>query len=411
MNFDTFISHSSKDKPIADAICQSLEASGVMCWIAPRNIIGGEKWEQAIKRGIEQSSSMVLVLTSSSNASNEVLKEIVLAVEARIPIIPFRVDNISPSDSLGSYISAQQWLDAFNPPLEKHIDELSDSLCRLLHITKRTGISTRASELFVTEDWIFYDLVPDGEKGSATVDAVSVVGTTWMTEKGILVIYHLDGIYPSKTAFLNLGRKENRIRWVYSSPVGQAITRIAWSGSFLFVEQMVPRSGGDPQRILVDLKTGVEVPTFEHIDLGELGWRKIRDFHPLRGDSTSIHVDGRILEMATQKAPFVRIRWISPDSDIDIVSPVSYPLMGSYVMIACHDLSLHCLLVSADHAELHPELNWYAIERHAVEGYGLLVKCNGCNAITEYNPRDGENPGSKCPACGQREPIFSLYGW
>jgi TIR domain-containing protein len=30
-----FISHSSKDKATADAICQRLEADGIKCWIAP----------------------------------------------------------------------------------------------------------------------------------------------------------------------------------------------------------------------------------------------------------------------------------------------------------------------------------------------------------------------------------------
>jgi hypothetical protein len=39
MAHDVFISHSSEDKPAADAVCAILEESEVRCWIAPR--IGG----------------------------------------------------------------------------------------------------------------------------------------------------------------------------------------------------------------------------------------------------------------------------------------------------------------------------------------------------------------------------------
>ena len=42
MAHDVFISHSSKDKPIADAICANLEGTGIRCWIAPRDIAPSE---------------------------------------------------------------------------------------------------------------------------------------------------------------------------------------------------------------------------------------------------------------------------------------------------------------------------------------------------------------------------------
>jgi TIR domain len=34
-----FISHSSKDRATADAICTHLESAGIKCWIAPRDSI------------------------------------------------------------------------------------------------------------------------------------------------------------------------------------------------------------------------------------------------------------------------------------------------------------------------------------------------------------------------------------
>ena len=41
MAHDAFISYSSKDKTIADAVCARLEARGIRCWIAPRDVRPG----------------------------------------------------------------------------------------------------------------------------------------------------------------------------------------------------------------------------------------------------------------------------------------------------------------------------------------------------------------------------------
>ncbi len=39
--FDVFISYSSDDKLIADAICAELESRRIRCWIAPRDALPG----------------------------------------------------------------------------------------------------------------------------------------------------------------------------------------------------------------------------------------------------------------------------------------------------------------------------------------------------------------------------------
>ena len=47
---DVMISYSSKDKNIADAICNRLESVGIRVWIAPRDIVGGESYPSAISK-------------------------------------------------------------------------------------------------------------------------------------------------------------------------------------------------------------------------------------------------------------------------------------------------------------------------------------------------------------------------
>jgi TIR domain len=70
MPHDVFISHSSKDKLTADAVCDRLESAGIRCWIAPRDIIPGEGWSEAILRGI--GACRVMVLVSSENATSHI---------------------------------------------------------------------------------------------------------------------------------------------------------------------------------------------------------------------------------------------------------------------------------------------------------------------------------------------------
>ncbi|MFP4660789.1 MAG: TIR domain-containing protein [Halanaerobiales bacterium] len=38
MAHDVFISYSTRDKHVADAVCNALEYNKIRCWIAPRDI-------------------------------------------------------------------------------------------------------------------------------------------------------------------------------------------------------------------------------------------------------------------------------------------------------------------------------------------------------------------------------------
>lgn len=46
-NHDVFISYSSKDKKVADAIVADMEQHNIRCWYAPRDIRPGDEWASA----------------------------------------------------------------------------------------------------------------------------------------------------------------------------------------------------------------------------------------------------------------------------------------------------------------------------------------------------------------------------
>jgi outer membrane protein assembly factor BamB len=121
---DVFITYSTKDKPVADAVCAELENHDIRCWIAPRDVLPGEDFPKAIIKAINGSKIMVLIFSADSNSSPHVIRELTKAVSKGVIIIPFRIEDVALSESMEYLIGLPHWLDAITPPLEKHIDKL-----------------------------------------------------------------------------------------------------------------------------------------------------------------------------------------------------------------------------------------------------------------------------------------------
>jgi hypothetical protein len=130
--FDVFISHASLDKTTADAACAALEAAGIRCWIAPRDIMPGADWSAAIVEGLGLCRLLVLVFSEHANQSDQVRNEVVQAAHNGLPIIPFRIEATAPTKSLAYFVSNLHWLDALTPPLEAHIGTLVGTVRTLL---------------------------------------------------------------------------------------------------------------------------------------------------------------------------------------------------------------------------------------------------------------------------------------
>jgi TolB-like protein/Tfp pilus assembly protein PilF len=127
-----FISHSSEDKTIADTICRSLESDGIKCWIAPRDIQPGSDWTKAIMRGIEGCQVFILVFSKQANDSDHVYREVAKAFSSRLVVVPFRIEAALPTSGISYYLNTVQWLDAVNPPVDRHISTLIERVKALL---------------------------------------------------------------------------------------------------------------------------------------------------------------------------------------------------------------------------------------------------------------------------------------
>jgi hypothetical protein len=146
---DVFISYASEDKAVADAVCTFLESRSARCWIAPRDVLPGLPYGEAIIDAIRGCRIMLLVFSSKSNASPHIPKEIERAVSAGVTIIPFRIEDVMPGKSLDYFIGNVHWLDALTRPLEQHLERLAHNVQTLLsrdaEILERENSSITAS--------------------------------------------------------------------------------------------------------------------------------------------------------------------------------------------------------------------------------------------------------------------------
>jgi hypothetical protein len=193
MAFDAFISYSSLDKPTADAACAMLESLGIRCWIAPRDVMPGREYGAAIVDAIHQSRVLVLVFSSHANQSPQVGREVERAVNKGIPIVPLRIENISPTQSLEYFIGTVHWLDALTPPVESHLHRLGEAVQALLRIDAPSAdaVPSRPAPAFpiaaaaipAAAPWWRRNLIATGVAAACCV-AVAIAGTWYLKSTG-----------------------------------------------------------------------------------------------------------------------------------------------------------------------------------------------------------------------------------
>jgi len=134
MPHDVFISYAArgKDKLVADAVCAELEKQKIRCWIAPRDVPAGQSFAGSIVESIKNARVFVIVFSDNSNQSPQVLREVERAVHKGIPIVPFRIEEFTPTKDMEYFLSSTHWLDALTSPLEKHLHRLANTVRYLL---------------------------------------------------------------------------------------------------------------------------------------------------------------------------------------------------------------------------------------------------------------------------------------
>jgi adenylate cyclase len=137
MTASIFISYASRDRGIAEDICAGLERSGLHCWLASRDVPAGDNFQTAVVRAIRAARVMLLVFTAHSNNSDEVKKELALASQKRLTVIPLRLDNSAPSDAFAYELATRQWID-MSGDHDGALERLANRIASILQTPPRT---------------------------------------------------------------------------------------------------------------------------------------------------------------------------------------------------------------------------------------------------------------------------------
>lgn len=88
MPYDVFISYSRRDSVDALALAERLQAENLSVWIDQHGITGAEHWSSEIVESISNCATFLLLLSPNSIDSENVLRELMLAVDRHKRILP-----------------------------------------------------------------------------------------------------------------------------------------------------------------------------------------------------------------------------------------------------------------------------------------------------------------------------------
>ena len=114
------------------AACASLEAAGIRCWIAPRDIMPGTEYGASIVDALDRCRVLVLIFSSNANESPQLRREVEHAVSRAVPIVPVRIENVVPTKLMAYFVESVHWLDAMTPPVESHFQRLAEVVKAML---------------------------------------------------------------------------------------------------------------------------------------------------------------------------------------------------------------------------------------------------------------------------------------
>jgi hypothetical protein len=107
-----FVSHATEDAEAAGRVAACLEARGVRCWIAPRDIDPGAQYGEAIIAAIERADALLLVMSAAANGSRHVASEVSRAFSRGKLIVPLRIDRSEPGRALELFAASAHWVEA-----------------------------------------------------------------------------------------------------------------------------------------------------------------------------------------------------------------------------------------------------------------------------------------------------------
>ena len=160
MSTRVFVSHASADQEFAQRLVSAVEAQGVKCWIAGRDVAAGANFQDEIVHAIQAAGAMIVIFSANANRSGEMRKELALASQQALTVIPLRLDDAKPQDAFAYELATRQWIDQAGD-LASTVERLVARLRGLDTSSAATAPGTAAAGSAFTQK-IAYCRAPDG---------------------------------------------------------------------------------------------------------------------------------------------------------------------------------------------------------------------------------------------------------
>jgi hypothetical protein len=141
-----FISYASEDAARAREVCGVLERLGTTFWMAPDSILPGEPYTIAIPKAIRECAVLMLLFSQFSDASDEVMSELVLARKYKKRIVPLRIENLEPN-RLEYLLDLPQWVDFYDPEITERERKLREVVAELGGVQVRSASAGTAASI------------------------------------------------------------------------------------------------------------------------------------------------------------------------------------------------------------------------------------------------------------------------
>jgi TolB-like protein/Flp pilus assembly protein TadD len=183
---DVFVSYSRQDNEKVQALTGQLRAAGVRLWMDVRNIDGAAMWGEEIVNAVAHSKVLLLLVSKSAVASQNVVKEVLLATERKGHILPVDLEPTEIPGALKYALAGIQHIEYFRGNPDEHMVSIIRSLERL-------GVAVGGSQPAAS-------VVPETATRAAEEHEPAQRGGETLTASGALAVLPFDNISPDEKA-------------------------------------------------------------------------------------------------------------------------------------------------------------------------------------------------------------------
>lgn len=149
MAHEIFISYCNRDETKALYVQRILHDNGYESWIAPSGIKGGEVWTDKLRDAIAASRLIVVLISGASAKSRHIPRELQLADEGRIPILPVRIEPVPIPKNIAYLLTGIEHIDFDARALVQAVDHSLRTRRRVpinIPLAEPTGVESGETE-------------------------------------------------------------------------------------------------------------------------------------------------------------------------------------------------------------------------------------------------------------------------